>query len=39
MSGVTRILQAAQQGDPTASDHLLPPVYEELGRLLAGFLS
>ena len=34
MSDVTRILEAAQQGDPTAADQLLPLVYEEL-RLLA----
>lgn len=35
MSDVTRILEAAQQGDPTAADQLLPPVYEELRRLAA----
>lgn len=33
MSDVTRILEAAQQGDPTAADRLLPLVYEELRRL------
>ena len=33
MSDVTRILEAAQQGDPTAADQLLPLVYEELRRL------
>jgi len=35
VSDVTRILQAAQQGDPHAADELLPLVYEEL-RQLAG---
>jgi RNA polymerase sigma factor (TIGR02999 family) len=35
MSDVTRILQAAQQGDPAAADQLLPLVYDEL-RKLAG---
>ena len=35
MSDVTRILAAAQQGDPTAADQLLPLVYEELRRLAA----
>lgn len=35
MSDVTRILDAAQQGDPTAADQLLPLVYEELRRLAA----
>lgn len=34
MSDVTRILSAIQQGDPKASEHLLPLVYDEL-RLLA----
>ena len=33
MSDVTRILEAAQQGDPKAADELLPLVYEELRRL------
>ena len=33
MSDVTRILQAAQQGDPTAADQLLPLVYDELRKL------
>src|ERR1051326_8557785 len=32
-SDVTRILEAVQQGDPTAADQLLPLVYEELRRL------
>lgn len=35
MSDVTRILEAAQQGDPTASEQLLPLVYDELRRLAA----
>ena len=34
MSDVTRILHAIEQGDPAASDKLLPLVYEEL-RVLA----
>ena len=33
MSDVTRILDAIQQGDPKASETLLPLVYEELRRL------
>ena len=32
---MTRILEAAQQGDPTAADQLLRLVYEELRRLAA----
>lgn len=35
MSDVTRILEAAQQGDPTAAEQLLPLVYEELRKLAA----
>jgi RNA polymerase sigma factor (TIGR02999 family) len=35
MSDVTRILEAAQQGDPTAAGELLPLVYAELRRLAA----
>jgi RNA polymerase sigma factor (TIGR02999 family) len=35
VSDVTRILKAAQQGDATAADQLLPLVYEELRRLAA----
>ena len=35
MSDVTRILEAAQQGDPKAADELLPLVYGELRRLAA----
>lgn len=33
MSDVTRILDRAQAGDPTAADQLLPLVYDELRRL------
>ncbi len=32
---VTRILEAAQQGDPKAAEELLPLVYDELRRLAA----
>jgi RNA polymerase sigma factor (TIGR02999 family) len=35
MSDVTRILDAAQQGDPKAAEELLPLVYEELRKLAA----
>ena len=35
MSDVTQILEAAQKGDPTAAEQLLPLVYEELRRLAA----
>jgi len=35
VSDVTRILEAAQQGDPKAADELLPLVYQELRRLAA----
>jgi len=35
MSDVTRILSAIEQGDPQASEQLLPLVYEELRRLAA----
>src|SRR6266478_7349151 len=35
MSDVTRILDAIQQGDPKATDELLPLVYEELRKLAA----
>jgi hypothetical protein len=34
VSDVTRILEAAQQGDPTAAEKLLPLVYEELRKLV-----
>src|SRR5574341_290631 len=35
MSDVTRILSAIEQGDPHASEQLLPLVYDELRRLAA----
>jgi hypothetical protein len=35
MSDVTRILEAAQQGDANAADQLLPLVYDELRKLAA----
>jgi RNA polymerase sigma factor (TIGR02999 family) len=35
VSEVTQILQAIDQGDPTAADKLLPLVYEELRKLAA----
>ncbi len=35
MSDVTRLLQAIEQGDPTAAEHLLPLVYAELRQLAA----
>ncbi len=39
MSDVTHILSRIEQGDPTASEQLLPLVYEELKRLAARTLS
>jgi RNA polymerase sigma factor (TIGR02999 family) len=35
MSEVTRILSAIEKGDPSAAEHLLPLVYDELRRLAA----
>jgi RNA polymerase sigma factor (TIGR02999 family) len=35
VTGVTRILDRVQQGDPKAAEELLPLVYEELRRLAA----
>ena len=35
MNDVTRILSAVEHGDPTAAEHLLPVVYDELRRLAA----
>ena len=35
MSEVTRILSAIEEGDPCASEQLLPLVYDELRRLAA----
>jgi RNA polymerase sigma factor (TIGR02999 family) len=39
MSEVIRILSAAEQGDPSAAEQLLPLVYDELRRLAARKLS
>jgi RNA polymerase sigma factor (TIGR02999 family) len=39
MNDMTRILAAIEQGDPAASEQLLPLVYEELRRLAALRLS
>jgi RNA polymerase sigma factor (TIGR02999 family) len=39
MTEVTRILSAAEQGDPHAAEQLLPLVYDELRRLAAQKLS
>ncbi len=39
MSDVTRILSAIEQGDPAASEQLLPLVYQELRKLAAAKLS
>ncbi|HMC67340.1 MAG TPA: ECF-type sigma factor, partial [Gemmataceae bacterium] len=39
MSEVTRILGAIEQGDPRASEQLLPLVYDELRRLAAQKMS
>jgi hypothetical protein len=38
MSDVTRILDRAQQGDPKATEELLPLVYDELRRGWGQFL-
>src|SRR5258706_11825571 len=35
MSDVTRILESIEQGDPKASEQLLPLVYEEVRKLAA----
>lgn len=35
MTEVTRILSAIEQGDPSAAEHLLPLVYDELRKLAA----
>ena len=35
MSNVTQLLNAIEEGDPTAADQLLPLVYEELRKLAA----
>jgi RNA polymerase sigma factor (TIGR02999 family) len=39
MSDVTLILSAIEQGDPSAAEHLLPLVYEELRKLAAAKLA
>jgi RNA polymerase sigma factor (TIGR02999 family) len=39
MSNVTQILNAIEQGDPQAAEHLLPLVYDELRKLAAERLS
>ena len=39
MSDVTQILSAIEQGDPQASEQLLPLVYEELRKLAAARLA
>src|SRR5262245_16363057 len=35
MTDITRILSAAEQGDPAAAEQLLPLVYDELRKLAA----
>ena len=35
MNDVTRVLSAIEQGDPRASEELLPLVYDELRKLAA----
>jgi len=39
MSAVTQILQQIESGDPSAAEHLLPLVYEELRKLAAAKLA
>src|SRR6266851_4703760 len=39
MSGVTRILERVEQGDPKAAEELLPLVYGELRRLAAHLMT
>jgi DNA-binding GntR family transcriptional regulator len=39
MADVTQILNAIEQGDPSAADQLLPLVYDELRRLAAAKLA
>ncbi|MFO0878903.1 MAG: ECF-type sigma factor [Gemmataceae bacterium] len=39
MSDITRILKAAEEGDPQAASKLLPLVYDELRRLAAARLA
>jgi hypothetical protein len=35
MTDVTRILPAIEQGDPSAAEQFLPPVYDELRKRAA----
>ena len=35
MTDVTQIFSAIEQGDPSAAEQLLPPVYDELRKLVA----
>jgi DNA-binding GntR family transcriptional regulator len=35
MAGITQILSAIEQGDPSAAEQLLPLVYDELRKLAA----
>jgi RNA polymerase sigma factor (TIGR02999 family) len=39
MSDVTQILSQIEQGDPSAAEHLLPLIYDELRRLAAARLA
>ena len=39
MSDVTRVLSEIEQGDPQASEKLLPLVYDELRKLAAAKLA
>ncbi len=39
MSGLTHILERVEKGDPTASEELLPLVYDELRRLAAHLMA
>lgn len=39
MTDVTRILSQIESGDPSAADHLLPLVYDELRKLAAAKLA
>jgi hypothetical protein len=39
MSDLTRILDQIEQGDPTAAEHLLPLVYDDLRQLATARLA
>ena len=39
MTDVTQILSRIEQGDPSAAEHLLPLVYDELRKLAAAKLA